>query len=534
MASFELPKLTHPDFSEKGRKPVGGVEIDKSHWASDLMHAFPLVDQQELVAGVMPTSGTSDLVLPRYIEGDGTQTGVIYGQATDCPTYPFTIATRFKINSRADFNMLFHIGSRSSDAQYAGITLYIPSSTETTYEYVITTGKNSGGTSSASRGTSTHGAPLSIGKVHDLVLVCNSHTDRTIFVDGVIQDSFASSGSYTGEPVAGTEGVIIGAARHGTNTQRYVDGNVYSLFVWDWGMTDTQARAMSLNPYQFLKPQIPLTYFTAAEEAAAAAFHTFELPKLAHPDFSEPNRKPVGGVVIDRDHPLARGLIRYDVDGTTMDSDGSVQTVVGVGGKGLKLNNNGDEFNFSRLNHSDYEGFTLLVIGSFGTGYGSNPGFMRSGNFGNQGEIFLTQNISRRPWIRWDGVDILKPASGAELPTDELCSVAFGVTHNDTVAIHINGKLEYSNTHTSTSTGFFNYYGWQSSTGERFDQTIYALGMWGRELSSVEVASLHRNPYQILKPANPLTYFFAAEEVAAAFKAYWARNSNTIIQQVTR
>ena len=296
-----------------------------------------------------------------------------------------------------------------------------------------------------------------------------------------------------------------------------------------------------------------------AAEAAAAAYHTFELPKLAHPDFSVPNRKPVGPVEIDRDHPLAKGLKHLWVPqmgddlivigaGRIRDRVGSLDwdtTETAAGRESIVRVINGRvvlDVNETTPGRSDYqwlngslsftddEPFTVMS-----KQYSPTGGFKIEalGLYNSTGCIWNRRASYFRIYNEASNFTIGSPmtAISGEVTTGYTSSGG-GTSASNVRSYQHESNETYTGTGKSTGWTIPSPYGNQQTELDQKNKEYIAV--WDRELSLAELRIFGNDPYQILKPANPLVYFFAAEEVAAAFKAYWARNSNTIIQQVTR
>tara|TARA_R110000744_G_scaffold61874_1_gene127875 strand:+ start:2607 stop:4406 length:1800 start_codon:yes stop_codon:yes gene_type:complete len=289
-------------------------------------------------------------------------------------------------------------------------------------------------------------------------------------------------------------------------------------------------------------------------EAAAAAFHTFELPKLAHPDFSVPNRKPVGPVEIDTGHWAGNSpkmaLVFNDaaspnIIGTLRLSStvvGSILHETKAGERSLRFvksstdaydysydeaTSRTEELTISLRYHDDNTGnFYVMWAGVDGDNTATSSQYQLRLSGGSMIMSILSGSSAV-------STTMTPPASGFHTytwtyKTGGLLAAYYDGVFQSSASAHV-GSLNVS----ASASRVFRL-GNRANSSDAADCWLSDFQVFDQEFNAAAVASLHQNRYQFLKPQIPLTYFFAAEEVAAAFKAYWARNSNTIIQQVTR
>ena len=108
--------------------------------------------------------------------------------------------------------------------------------------------------------------------------------------------------------------------------------------------------------------------------------------------------------------------------------------------------------NISVASSSDYTFQFWLNPASWN---GTNPGLWRSGSTGTGGSFNLLQGTSGRPWIRNNGSDVLKPASGSAVASiGTMASQTFRFENSAAAGWFLNGVEEYSATHSSGTAPF--------------------------------------------------------------------------------
>jgi hypothetical protein len=247
-------------------------------------------------------------------------------------------------------------------------------------------------------------------------------------------------------------------------------------------------------------------------------------------DFSEPGRKPTGPVEIDWDNPLARELASVYL---FQESGGDVLELVSrrratntgidfqatVHGWEAVPDNNNDDFTLSNSDSglaasSDLTVFTIAKTTSSGSGrrllqYGPNllgttGGFYFSHTGTAQGQIGLG-TASNFQFVSsgnnfWSTTDYNK--NSVTLRGTTVKFYKDGTLYTDTSI----GAARNTNTD-KTMTLFERQ---DNAAGRNWDSNCRVVYIWKRALSSAQVASLTRDPYQLLKPAVPQTYFVPA------------------------
>lgn len=129
-----------------------------------------------------------------------------------------------------------------------------------------------------------------------------------------------------------------------------------------------------------------------------------------------------------------------------------------------------------------------------------NPGLFRDGVSSTGGNFCLIQGGTvRRPWIRWNSTDILKPASGPQVSVGQDVIIGFRVFSSASADVWWDGAQQHSATH-SRVTGAFSIYniGYQNAPSEYIGD-IAGFWMWNRALHNGEMLEFTRNPWQMFK-----------------------------------
>ena len=101
-----------------------------------------------------------------------------------------------------------------------------------------------------------------------------------------------------------------------------------------------------------------------------------------------------------------------------------------------------------------------LKVMQWGTG---NPGLWRSGTSFN-----IFQGTTGRPWVRWNGTDILRPSTGYQLPLNEWHKIKYEIISGSVVNFYVDDELKHTANHTRP-TAAFNIidFGYQGTIAER-------------------------------------------------------------------
>jgi hypothetical protein len=174
------------------------------------------------------------------------------------------------------------------------------------------------------------------------------------------------------------------------------------------------------------------------------------------------------------------------VNGPTFSSDG---------GGSILLDTTNDSFSFPTAipitANSNYTFCAFIKPTSIDTG-GGGSGLWRF----QDSDWLVFQDNNNRPWVRWNSVDILKPASGYGLTLNRWVHVAFVIRSASSIRFFANGVLEHSANHsTATGTPSIAYLGYQFSTAYQVSGNYAVVQMYKRALTDGEVLrnfSAHR------------------------------------------
>lgn len=255
------------------------------------------------------------------------------------------------------------------------------------------------------------------------------------------------------------------------------------------------------------------------------------LPKQFHPDFAIKNRKPVGPVEVDWSNPITRGLEAayiFDNEKSLRDYAKSIHngTVTGtpnfigsIQGRALNFSGSSESFDVPDhpgLNFLDGQNFTFV------TGVVSNSVAQSAEVYEKQlstpiNQLF-TQGSVWRFYVRTNSGSQFLISSRAPIAGEYINAACVRVS-SGTNHLYINGVSVVSgtdpggdvNADTTLKIGRGNAGNWN---GELFYMWVFR-----RALNSAEVQSLHFDPYQILKPATPISYFMPVADGAESITA---------------
>jgi hypothetical protein len=170
------------------------------------------------------------------------------------------------------------------------------------------------------------------------------------------------------------------------------------------------------------------------------------------------------------------------------------------GGGSIDLDTTNDYFSFPTsipiTANSDYTFCAFIKPTSIDTG-GGGSGFWR---FADTYWLVLQDN-NNRPWVRWNGVDILKPASGYGVSLNQWVHVAFVIDSATSVKFYANGVPVHSAAHsTATGTASIAYLGYQFSTAYQISGNYAIVQMYKKALTDDEISRnffAHRSRFGI-------------------------------------
>ena len=240
-------------------------------------------------------------------------------------------------------------------------------------------------------------------------------------------------------------------------------------------------------------------------------------PRFEMPELFDARRKPVGNVVIDWSHPLARGLVRYypfySVGGTGRElvSANPVVDSSGTGTTAITVNQYGEQVLFS-TNGSVYDDVTTPVSGS------ENRTMLAEADFGAAATEYIF-NISdgtgfgagaARWTIRHDSGGSIRLEIQGGGYTSSLaisnghrfvgCKLDGTQLQDHTLYVDGSSEAATGTTTIATSAAYKILVGALVVSSAPNDSTTWCA-LWNRALSDIEIESIRLNPYQFLIPA---------------------------------
>lgn len=141
---------------------------------------------------------------------------------------------------------------------------------------------------------------------------------------------------------------------------------------------------------------------------------------------------------------------------------------------------------------------------------GTNPGFFRSGGAGTGTTFFINDGGNRRPWVRVNSSDILRPGSGAQWTAASKLNVLVRFANASRVECWFEGRLQHSATHSTSQEAMtaaasnaifaFASQGYGGGGAETVTGCWLAIRMWSRYLDDQEMLTLARNELSLYEP----------------------------------
>ncbi len=507
---FFLPddKMLQPEMLQPNRKPVGDVEIDWTHpLAKDIAGCF--VSGQglrNLATGreLLPYKTT----LPTYNHGVYSfNDNQVYDIVGPPNTHNWTVFTRAKNTS----GLALIVGATGTSISDYGRDVSI------LYGTSYISGRCLGAGNYDIR-VDDNNVLYDKDKFVDGMLTTENGTHHRFYKDGVFvesQDKDITGGKYITEMDAFVVGGTIEADGGGIS----FNGDIETIMYWKRPLTDGEAKSLSDDPYQFLKPKSTPKYIPPSD-------HGFNLPdsRMEMPELYMPGRKPTGKVKIDWEHPLAKGLTHcflmneygYLENKATNGYSGgfwgntSAETIVTTN-KGRAYHQDGatgasfildTDFQFT---HSDKH-FTVSTEYKADTGTNG----MDHALFDKEDDAGFAQDLLL--WLDHSGGDLrlmaysgsgTTPVSIGALYDWHSYSMRTGLTSSNYVDLFLDGTEVQTNKNLNTiaNTGSYRI----STLGNEGDakigtgsQTYFYIH--NRKLSDGEMKSLSEDPYQFLIP----------------------------------
>ncbi len=339
--------------------------------------------------------------------------------------------------------------------------------------------------------------------------------------NGVYYQNGERDGTFTctNDTTQITAPASLGARWQGYPTTGYRSEDTVCLcLVWyDRIITDAEMRELHKDPYQFLKPK---------RQAITLKLNRNK-PKLPvakawlEPNLAIPKKKPTGPVEIDWSHPLAKGLKFFTIfnNGAFVDLVNKDTATITVNNGEIKYENGHGSFAVGAINNSlvSYDGRDIVATN--GLTFATNVRPAEVGTFkywcnlespSDATEVIFWQNGAtlRLSWGVAAGTSIYK---GTTIVAEEWQSVAASMdsTGDPTKSkLYYQGKLVASPTTGGTAItpdDMDQVNIGNRSTGARgWDGHMEYMAVWETQLSDTDYQSFERNPYQFLKPKQPL------------------------------
>lgn len=491
MSAIRLPERYHPDFAIPGKKPSsGGLRIKWKHPASKGLWGVYIFNDGvpvNLVNGnVAEIQGNASITVRNGERSLKTINGNdrIVLKNGSLGTKNVSVIGRAAYNVAQD-SALFDVNNQK-------LLLWADHLTGTLRPSVF-----AGGAQHGIAGSLPHDGTY---KTWGVRLKQNgTRADAWISLEGEVEIGPVNAGT-TDFTNNGTGDISIGA--NFSQTSKTTKGNTSFVFIWTRTLEDREMSSLIDDPWQILEPAAPIMYFTA--DAPAASRRLYLLPKRYHPDFATPSKKPVGQVEIDDQwqgrvlHAVmpAMGNALFNV------VDKKIHNLTGVtsqvGRQGVELDTTGTpspvKLDITNINKS--RGCHVLSIVPDSTGTWN----------------YLFDSTGDRQLLSFrDNGNIIYYADGVQR-TYKLATLGFNVGDYINIVvewpssnIYINGELFASGTSSAISnigdefTLFARY-----TDADHFDgKRVFFATINGE----CDARSLSRDPYQVLKPVTPISYF---------------------------
>lgn len=146
-----------------------------------------------------------------------------------------------------------------------------------------------------------------------------------------------------------------------------------------------------------------------------------------------------------------------------------------------------------------------FVIDGISNAAGTNPGWFRNGQSSLGSTFLVTNGTSRRPWVRLNGTDVLKPTSGPQWVDGTTINLIVRVRSGVSVDVWWGGVKQHSATHsvavpaiTGSADGLWNLL--INSSNENVGGSLVAFRAWARFLDDRETGVLSGDPWWLYAP----------------------------------
>jgi hypothetical protein len=246
------------------------------------------------------------------------------------------------------------------------------------------------------------------------------------------------------------------------------------------------------------------------------------LPKDFHPDFKDKLKNPVGLVEIDWLNPLSKGLAEvYLADssgrlvGLLHGASESVGTQPGHAKRGSFVDRSeADSIDGGKDDWIPKSGRNMSIIQIYATTDGNHTVITRRDG-GSENWHFFIQDSAGQIQYRVGGTANTLVTGGLDASwfDGKVHTIGLSVGESSSI-LYKDGIQEGSagangvSLETSINLGIGNRWAGYPTPAFGMDNgNIYAVFLFNRSLSEAEQKSLHFNPYQILKPSIPASYF---------------------------
>ena len=289
MAVYTLPKNLHPDFAVKRRKPVSSIEIDRSNELGALVtdYVCPLGD------GVVRDLSNGEFFTPY---GTAATSPISGGMAMDVSAANSAYENQNPTQNGSELTLFWHGIIASSPNTSDAIIVLTHSSDSSVAPYVVaalkwTTGPkliwqyNINGTyySASASLTPELNVPLNLVFTH-------KSGQQIVYVNG---EEFGSSAQAGGAPTYGS-GYRFVVGEDYRLASRNSRSKVFSAGVASGIWSASQVRSFNADPYQILKPAVPISYFTAEGGVALEQATRLGLGGFPRPPMGTAAISPVG------------------------------------------------------------------------------------------------------------------------------------------------------------------------------------------------------------------------------------------------
>lgn len=239
------------------------------------------------------------------------------------------------------------------------------------------------------------------------------------------------------------------------------------------------------------------------------------LPKQFHPDFSRPGVKPTGAVEVDWSNPLARGLkLAYlpelGVELVIKQLPSAVTAPLSVhGGEKQLISDAVNNYYADLLPTVTFDAGLTIVFSAY---IDSIAGYVFDNTGGGARTAFADTGSS---WFLYLGNQTRSYVSYDFLPAGEhrICVISYKRTDPTNTIYYSNGKKydRFGSGATATAVYSFSPHLMQRYNGpNKLNGGVGSFFVLDRAVSEAEAQQLSIDPYQILKPAQPMMLFLPA------------------------